>query len=178
VLNATVIVIAIALAWHVASRQTTSAGDLAAEAQTLFSAVNLLVASVLAWITGFYAVKASALARDTTRLADETRRAVEAELMQATAVTEQSRAAMRQADLTEQALHGTHRPVIIDLDAFAESSQHDTYVMLGAEPVRCRQGVVVLQARPGMLWVSIPFRNVGNGLATIVGLRLEARHAT
>lgn len=54
-INLGVVAIGLRAAWTVAGLRAIDAGEYSAQVQTLAAAVNLLIASVLAWITGYYA---------------------------------------------------------------------------------------------------------------------------
>jgi hypothetical protein len=119
------------------------------------------------------------MAEATRAMAVATQQSVEASNELARAAREQVQLGERQADLSREALDGTIQPILVDVPRDNESIEE--YVEFAGSDektlIRTRYAVIV-EDRGAVVRVSVPFRNIGRGVAfvgggTIVGGKLR-----
>ena len=133
---------------------------------------------MLAFATAGLALSTRSLARKTADEVKHSGRLVEASQRQVYATLEQARTA--QDALAAAARAGTEslsstldrqvRPVLVEA-SIGPVMEHVTFPE-GFPPRGLSRGTVVVEARDGVILLSLPLRNAGTGLATIRGARL------
>jgi hypothetical protein len=119
-------------------------------------------------LTLLLAIATFVLAWQTAKMASATRESVDASTKIATAATDQAQAAHEQADLTREALDANIQPILVDVPwgmfpkrepIQLRGTGFDTYVD--------DLGALVISDEDGVVYGSVPFRNVGPGAALV-----------